>query len=70
MSQFLVMTSPAKLYQCGSESRYGCEILHNLKLETKRKNILGANSYICRNYSGKTGSGCLLGKLEKGEHKT
>lgn len=35
------MTSPAKLYQCGSESRYGCEILHDLKLETKRKNILG-----------------------------
>ena len=42
---------------------YDLEVLHKCGkgVETKSQKVLGANSYVCRNYIGKTGRGpfCL-----------
>ena len=40
-------------------TRYKLEILHQSVKRVKNKNqkVLGANSYVCRGYSGKTGRG-------------
>ena len=45
----------------GTGARYKFEILHqSLKLKTKSQKVLGANSYVCKSYRGKTGRGDLF----------
>ena len=41
---------------------YNLEILHQYgkRVKTKNQKDLGANSFICRSYRGKTGSGGLF----------
>ena len=43
----------------GNGIRYKLEILHlcGERAKTKSQGVLGANSYICRSYRGKTGRG-------------
>ena len=43
----------------GTGTRYKLEILHQCakRVKTKSQKIFGANSYVCRSYSGKGGSG-------------
>ena len=44
-------------------ARYGLEILHQCgkRVKTKSRNVLGANSYVCKSYQEKPGRGpfCL-----------
>ena len=52
-----------QVQQLGTDTRYKLEILHQCgkRVKTKSQKVLGANSYICRSYRGKTGRGpfCL-----------
>ena len=43
----------------GTAFRYGLETLHQCgkRVKTKSQKVLRANSYVCRSYRGKTGSG-------------
>ena len=45
--------------QFGTGTRYVLGILHQCgkKVKTKSQKVLGANSYVCRSYTGKTGRG-------------
>ena len=42
----------------GTGTRYSLEILHQCgkRVNTKSQKVLGANSYICKSYRGKTGT--------------
>ena len=50
-----------QVQQLGTDTRYKLEILHQCgkRVKTKSQKVLGANSYICRSYRGKTGRGAL-----------
>ena len=43
-------------------TRYKLEILHQSvkRIKTKSQNVLEVNSYVCRSYRGKTGTGAFL----------
>ena len=44
-------------------TRYKLEVLHQCKkrVKTKIQKVLGANSYVCRSYRGKTSRGDIFG---------
>ena len=53
--------------QIGIGTRYDLETLHKFgkKVETKCQRVLEANSYVCRSYRGKTGSGVIVNRVKK-----
>ena len=48
-----------QVQQFGTGTCYKLEVLHQCgkRVKTKSQKDLGANSYVCRSYRGKTGSG-------------
>ena len=60
-----------EVQQRGTGTTYGLEILHQSgkRVKTKSKKVLGATSFVCRSYRGKTGSGAfcppILSRVEK-----
>ena len=54
---------------------YGLEILHQCgkRVKTKSHKVLGANSYVCRSYSGKTSRGgglfAILNRVKQKEKR-
>ena len=51
-----------QVQQFGTGTMYELEILHQCgkRFKTKSQKVLGANSYVCRIYRGKTGRGDFL----------
>ena len=51
--------SSFEVQQFETSTRYDLEILHKCGkgVETKSQKVLGANSYVCRSYMGKSGRG-------------
>ena len=47
----------------GSRYKLGISYKCDKRLKTKSQKVLGANSYVCRGYRGKTGRGDFLGDL-------
>ena len=45
--------------ELGTGTKYKLEVLHQCgkKVKTKSQKVLGANSYVCESYRGKTGRG-------------
>ena len=57
--------------QLGTGSMHDLEILHQCakKVKARSQKILGANSYICRSYRGKSGTGAFAPMLNRVNYK-
>ena len=55
-----------QVQQFGTGTSYKLEILHQCskRVKIKCQKVLGANSYVCRSYRGKTRRGGLFGHPE------